>query len=579
MRNSEIARILREISAFLDMQDVPFKPRAYEKAAQSVAAIEEPVERLYAKGGVRALEKIPGVGKSVAAKIAEFVETGKVGYHQQMHAKMPIDLDRLLGVEGLGPKRIRALYEQIRVRNLADLEAAARAGKLREVPGFGEKSEQKILHGIGFLRAGGGRMPIGEVLPLAREIEERLRQTPGVERATIAGSLRRRKETIGDMDFLVVSSQPARAVEAFLHLPEVSQVHARGPTKSSVRLRIGIDADLRVVPEESFGAALQYFTGSKDHGLACRKIAMANGLKLNEYGVFRGKRRIAGESEEEVYAALGLAWIPPEIREDHGEIEAARAGKLPQLLAYGALRGDLQTQTNWTDGAHSIEDMVEAARKAGLEYIAITDHTRSLAMTHGSDEAKLRRQMAVINRLNQQLRNFRVLKGAEVNIQKNGSLDIDDSTLAALDVVGVAVHSHFNLPRREMTERICRAMQSPHADILFHPTGRVLGKREAYDIDLDEVIRVAVETGTVLEIDAFPERLDLGDEAARRAVAAGAKLVIDSDAHSARHFAFLEYGIAVARRGWVEAESVLNARPVAGFLADLKGAARRKRRG
>ena len=570
MKNPDIARILREISAFLDMQGVPFKPRAYEKAALSVSALEEPVEQIYAQGGLRALAQIPGVGKSMASKIAEFVETGRVALHEELRHDTPVEVDRLLGVEGLGPKGIHSLYEHLGVKNLADLEAAARAGKIRDAPGFGEKSEQKILRGLGFLRAEAGRLPIGEVLPLAREIEARLRRLPAARDVAIAGSLRRRKETIGDMDFLVVSADAEKVVDAFVALPGVLHVHGRGPTKCSVRLKVGMDADLRIVPAESFGAALQYFTGSKDHCVSCRKIAIDKGLKLNEYGVFRGERRIAGRTEEEVYRAIGLPWIPAELREDHGEIAAALAGKLPKLIEYGALRGDLQTQTNWTDGAHSIEAMAKEAKKRGLEYIAITDHTRTLAMTRGSDEAKLRSQMEEIRRVNRGLRGFRVLTGAEVNIQRDGSLDIDDRTLAELDVVGVAVHSHFNLPRREMTERICRAMRNPNADILFHPTGRVLGKREPYDVDIDEVIRVAVETKTALEIDAFPERLDLNDEQVRRALQGGAKIVIDSDAHSTKHFPFLEYGIAVARRGWAESAAVLNTRAVDEFLAALK---------
>jgi DNA polymerase (family X) len=574
MKNPQVAQIFREISAFLEMEGVPFKPRAYEKAAESISALEDPAEEIFSRGGVKALEKIPGIGKSFAAKIAEFLSTGKVADHEKLRAATPVDLDRLLGIEGLGPKGIKSLFEHLGVRTLADLEAAARAGKIRQVPGFGERSEQKILQGIGFLEARTGRLPIGAVLPLAREIEARLGEIPGVAQVAIAGSIRRRRESIGDMDFLVVASDPARVMERFVSMPEVVVVHGRGSTKGSVRLSIGMDADLRLVPAQSFGAALQYFTGSKDHSVSCRKIAIEKGLKLNEYGVFRGSRSIAGRREEEVYAALGLPWIAPELREDRGEIAAALAGKLPHLLDYGSLRGDLQTQTSWTDGADSIEAMARAAKKLGLEYIAITDHTRGLAMTRGSDEEKLRRQMADIDAINTRLRGFRILKGAEVNIQRDGTLDIDDPTLEALDVVGVAVHSHFHLPRKEMTERICRAMRNPHADILFHPTGRMLGRRDPYEVDFEEIVRVALETGTALEIDAFPDRLDLNDDHARRAVEAGVKLTIDSDAHSAAHFSFLDYGIAVARRAWVEAKNVLNTQPVEEMLASLKGASR-----
>jgi DNA polymerase (family X) len=519
---------------------------------------------------LKALEKLPGIGKSVAAKIEEYLTTGRVGLHDELSAKMPVDLGALLAVEGLGPKGVKNLYAALGIRTLADLESAARAGKIREVPGFGEKAEQKLLRGIAFVASSGGRLPIGRALPLARVIEERLRDVRGVREVAIAGSLRRRRETIGDFDFLVVADDPERVMSEFVSFPDVVTVHGKGPTKSSVRLAIGIDADLRVVPRESFGAALQYFTGSKDHGVACRKIAIDKGLKLNEYGVFRGETQIAGETEEEVYAALGLAWMPPEIREDRGEIAAALAGSLPKLVEYGSLRGDLQTQTSWTDGSDSIEVMARAARALGREYMAVTDHTRTLAMTGGCDEAKLARQMEEIDRLQGKVKGLRLLKGAEVNILRDGSLDIEDATLARLDVVGVAVHSHFDLSRAEQTRRICRAMRNPHADVLFHPTGRILGKREAYDVDMDEVIRVAVETGTVLEIDAFPDRLDLNEEHARKAVLAGAKLVIDSDAHATAHLDFLDYGVAVARRAWVERASVLNTLPAARFLASLK---------
>ncbi|MGH7804482.1 MAG: DNA polymerase/3'-5' exonuclease PolX, partial [Candidatus Binatia bacterium] len=485
-------------------------------------------------------------------------------------AKMPVDLGALLSVEGLGPKGVKNLWAALRICTLADLETAARAGKIRDVPGFGEKAEQKLLRGIGFVAAASGRLPIGRAQPLAIVIEARLREVPGVREVAIAGSLRRRRETIGDFDFLVVADDPARVMDAFVSFPDVVTVHGKGATKSSVRLAIGVDADLRVLPRESFGAAMQYFTGSKDHGVACRKIAIEKGLKLNEYGVFRGETRIAGETEEEVYAALGLPWIPPEIREDRGEIAAALANRLPKLVEYGSIRGDLQTQTSWTDGADSIEEMALAARELGREYIAITDHTKSLAMTGGSDEAKLARQGEEIDRVRERVKGIRILKSAEVDILRDGSLDIGDEALAELDVVGVAVHSHFNLPRAEQTRRICRAIRNPHAHILFHPTGRILGKRDAYDVDMEEVIRVAAQTGTVLEIDAFPDRLDLNEEHARKAVEAGAKLVIDTDAHATAHLALVDYGVAVARRAWVEAGSVINTLPVEGFLAALK---------
>ncbi|MEW6683879.1 MAG: DNA polymerase/3'-5' exonuclease PolX [Nitrospirota bacterium] len=574
MTNADIARIMLEISMFLDMEGDRFRPRAYEKIAHAIESLDEPLADVYHRGGLKAVAEIPGVGKSTAEKIATLIDTGSLPYYEELRAKTPVDVTALSGIEGLGPKMIKALYDQLGVRTIDDLEAAAKAGKVRHLPHFGEKSEQKILRGIAFLKQSGGRVPLGEALPLMSELAERLRAVPGVERLEVAGSIRRRKETIGDGDLLVVSSEPQRVMDALAGLPEVADVIAHGPTKTSVKLRSGMDVDMRVVPAESFGAALLYFTGSKAHNIVLRKMALAKDLKLSEYGVFHGERSIAGRTEEEVYAALGVPYIPPELREDTGEIDAALAGTLPEVIGYDDLRGDVQTQTNWTDGANSIEDMAREAKRHGLEYIAITDHTKSLAMTKGSDEKKLRKQMAAIDESNTKGLGIKILKGAEVNINKDGTLDIDDETLAMLDVVGVAVHAHFNLSREEQTRRVIRAMENPNADILFHPTGRLIGKREAYDLDIDEVIKTAKRTGTVLEIDAFPDRMDLKDEHARKAVEAGVKLVIDSDAHHTSHFGVLHYGIAVARRGWVKKSDVLNTRSVGEFLKGLKGRGR-----
>jgi DNA polymerase (family 10) len=571
MTNAEIARVMREIAILLDMDGVQFKPRAYEKVAYAIEAFDEPIAEIYRRGGIKAVEEIPGVGKSIAEKIVTLIETGRLPYHEELRQKVPVDLASLSAIEGLGPKMIKVLYEQLRIKNVDDLERAALAGKIRELPHFGEKSEQKILKGIGFLRKSSGRFPLGLALPLITMIEERLRTVAGVKRVAVAGSIRRRKETVGDGDILVVSNQPDVVMGFFVGMPEVIHVHGRGQTKSSVKLDNGLDVDVRVVPEECFGAALNYFTGSKDHNVALRRLAIERGLKLNEYGVFRGEQAVAGRTEEEVYAVLGLPYIPPELREMTGEIEAAQAGKLPDLIDYDALRGDLQTQTTWTDGSNSIEEMAAEAQRLGLEYIAITDHTKGLAMTGGSDEAKLRQQMAAIDKLNKKLDGFTILKGAEVNINKDGTLDIDDKTLAQLDVVGVAVHSHFNLSRAEQTRRVLRAIENPHADILFHPTCRVIQKREPIDLDIDAVIQAAKRTGTILEVDAYPERLDLKDEHVRKAVEAGVKLAIDTDAHNVKHLQFLHFGIAAARRGWATKADVINTKPVKGFLASLKG--------
>jgi DNA polymerase (family 10) len=576
MTNADVARIMREIAIFLDMDGVAFKPRAYEKAAHAIEAVDTPIADLYQQGGIKAVEEIPGVGKSIAEKIVTLLESGKLPYYEELRKKTPVDVTGLSAIEGLGPKNIKALYHELGVRSVGDLEHAARAGKIRALPHFGEKSEQKILKGIGFLKRSSGRFPIGNVLPLMREIEARLRDLAGVKQVAVAGSVRRWKETVGDGDLLVVANRAEQVMDFFVGMPEVVHVHGKGPTKSSVKLASGMDVDLRVVPAASFGAALCYFTGSKAHNVTLRRIAIEKKLKLNEYGVFRGDKAIAGKSEEEVYAALGLPYIPPELREDSGEIQAALAGTLPELIGYDDLRGDLQTQTTWTDGSNSIEEMAAAARRLGREYMAVTDHTRGLAMTGGSDEKKLRQQMKAIDTLNKRLRGITLLKGAEVNIDRDGSLDIDDQTLAQLDVVGVAVHSHFNLSRAEMTRRIVRAMENPHADILFHPTGRVLQKREPYDLDIDAIIAAAKRTGTILEIDAYPDRLDLKDEHARKAIEAGVKLAIDSDAHSVNHLHFLTFGIATARRAWAKKSDVINTKPLKAFLAALKGSERRR---
>ncbi len=578
MDNAALARVFRDLAAYLEMDEVPFKPRAYEKAAQAIESQDRPLADVYRERGQKGLRAVPGVGASMAQKIEELLTTGHCALHDEYCRKVPADIAGLTALESVGPKAVKVLYEALGVRTVDDLAAAARAGKVRGLAHFGERSEQNILRALSAAAAGAGRHLLASVLPVVDDLARHLAAVPGARRLVVAGSIRRRRETIGDADLLAVARAPAAVTEAFVTLPEVDRVLGQGPTRSSVRLRTGFQVDLRVVPAESFGAALLYFTGSKAHNVALRQLAMAKGLKLNEYGLFRGSHRVAGRSEEEVYAALGLACIPPELREDQGEIAAALEGRLPRLIEHGALRGDLQTQTDWTDGADSIEAMALAARDLGMEYLAITDHTVSLAMTGGADAQKLRRQLREIRRIDQRLDGIRVLAGAEVNINRDGTLDIDDDTLAMLDVVGVAVHSHFHLPRVEQTARIVRAMRNPHADILFHPTGRMLQRREPYDVDLDAIIAAALETGTVLELDAYPERLDLRDEHLRRAVTAGVPLVIDSDAHSVAHLAYGErFGIDQARRGWVTVADVLNTRPVERFLAGLKGARGRGR--
>jgi DNA polymerase (family 10) len=569
--NQTIAKILSEIGEYLEMQGVPFKPRAYEKAALVISGLEEEVAEIYRSGGVKALEEIPGVGQGIAERIEEFIKTGRIKDYESLKKKMPVDLASLAIIEGLGPKSIKKLYQKLGVRNIKDLERAAQAGKIARLEGFGKKSEEKILQGIGFVQKSGGRFVLGFVMPEIRTIEGRLRNLKGVEEVAVAGSVRRKKETIGDADILAISKNPKPVMDYFVSMPEVAAVHAHGVTKSAIKLNSGLNVDLRVVERDSYGAALDYFTGSKDHNVALRQIAVRKGLKLNEYGLFRGKKEIAGRSEEELYKALGMDYVEPEMRENTGEIELAQKHKLPRLLGYDDLQGDLQVQTSWTDGSDSIETMAKVASEAGLKYIAITDHTKRLAMTHGLDEKRILKQMAEIDRLNKKLGSrIKILKGSECDILKDGSLDLPDEVLAKLDVVGAAVHSHFNLPRKEQTERIVKAMSNPNVDIVFHPTGRIINRRAAYEVDVEELIKTAKKTGTVMEIDAYPDRLDLKDEYIRKCVEAGVKLAIDTDAHSPTHFPYLEYGIAQARRGWAERKDIINAWPLGKMLRFLK---------
>ena len=570
MKNSVIARIFKNISILLEMDDVPFKPRAYEKAALTIEALEEDVEQTYEKGGLKALKQIPGVGESIAEKIEELIKTGKLKYYEELHEKIPVDLDSLSRIEGLGPKKIRVLWQKLGIRSIDDLEKAALAHKISELPGFKKKAEANILKGIEFAKKGTGRFNLGFTLPLIRDIEKRLRTFPAVEKVTVAGSARRMKETIGDVDYLVVSDKPNEVTEFFVSMPEVTQVIEKGRTKSSVKLSIGLNADIRILSKSSFGAALQYFTGNKDHNIALRRIAQDKGWKLSEYGLFDKGKQIAGQTEEDVYEKLGLRWIPPELRENTGEIEAAKKGELPNLIGYKDLKGDLQVHSNWTDGQNSILEMAEQAKKQGLEYIVISDHTKYLAMTGGLDEKGLMKQKTEINLVNQKLEGFTVLQGAEINILKDGELDISKQALKNLDVASAAVHSHFNMPKKEMTDRILKAVRNPDVDIICHPTTRQIQRREPVSLDMERIIEEAKDSGTILDIDSYPDRLDLRDEHIKKAVETKTKLGISSDAHSTVHINYLELGIAQARRGWATARDIMNTRKVDEFMRLLK---------
>ncbi len=570
LKNFEIAKILKEIAVFLEMDDIPFKPRAYEKAARSVEAMEEDLQEIYKKGGIKALEEIPGVGQSIAEKIEELIKTGQLKYYVELSEKVPVDLESLSGIEGIGPKTIKTLWKELKVKNIEDLEKAALSHQISKLPGFKEKTEQNILREVDIAKKGKGRFILGLTLPLIQDIEKRLKSMREVEKVLVAGSARRMKETVGDADFLVISDEPGKVMDFFISMPEVADITGEGETKSSVKLKTGMDADIRVLPQESFGAASQYFTGSKDHNIALRRIAQEKDWKLSEYGLFQGNRRIAGKTEEDVYEKLGLQWIPPELRENTGEIEVAANNKLPKLVGYEDLKGDLQVHSTWTDGANSIKEMAEEALKIGLEYIVISDHSKTLAMTGGLNEEMLLKQGNEIDELNEQVTGIKVLKGVELNILKEGSVDISSEILERLDVVSAGIHSHFNLSKEETTKRVLKAIENPNIDILCHPTGRLIQRREPIQLDVDKIIEAARDHGTILDVDSYPDRLDLKDEHIRKAVEFGAKIGVSSDSHSKIHLHFLELGVAQARRGWATARDIVNTRRLEEFLKLIK---------
>ena len=570
MKNQEIAKIFYEIANYLDMDEVAFKPYAYRRAAMGLESTEEDIEEIYKRGGIKALKEIPGVGEGIAKGIEEYLKTGKIRFLEQYKKHIPINLGELISVEGMGPRKAKILYQKLDIRNLKDLEKAAKSHKIAPLFGFGEKSEKNILEGLAFLKKSKGRFLLGEILPKVREIREKLKSLKEVDKVDVAGSIRRRKETIGDVDFLVISRSPAKVMDYFIKLPGVVKVWSKGNTKASVRTKEGFDMDIRVVPKKSYGSALQYFTGSKDHNIATRRIAISKGLKLSEYGLFEGKKMIASETEEEIYKILGLPLIDPELRENQGEIEAALNGKLPKIINYGDIRGDLHVHSDWDGGDNSINDLAEAAIKIGYEYLGISDHTKALHIEHGLDEKQLERRNSEIDKINTryELQNtkFRVLKGCEANILKDGSIDIKDEALAKLDFVIAGIHSNMKMDRQKMTERMIKAMQNPNVDIISHPTGRILKKRDEYQIDFEAVLKAAKETGAILEISAWPERLDLNDQNIRRAKEAGVKMIINTDSHNKNQLHLMEFGIAQARRGWAEKEDIINCQPLGKLL-------------
>jgi DNA polymerase (family 10) len=571
IENAEVARVLREIADLLELQGAnAFRVRAYRNAARNVEELAESVESYTADG--RVLTDIPGIGEDLAGKILEIAQTGTHSMLRQLQRRAPKGAVDLMHVRGIGPRRARTLSERLKVRSVSQLGRAARAGRVQSLRGFGAKTESAILRELAARATEERRVLRPVAAQYGAALLTYLRDTPGVRHAELAGSFRRCRETVGDLDALVAAQDPTSVIARFTSYPGTRTVLARGRTRAAIRLRSGLRIDLRVLDEPSYGAALHYFTGSKAHNIAVRRLGQERGIKINEYGVFRGKRRVAGATEEEVFAAVGLPWIPPELREDSGELEAAAQNKLPRLITLSDIRGDLQCHTTDSDGRDALEAMAQAAEALGYEYLAITDHSPAVRVAGGLDAAGFRRQWRRIDALNARLKHLTLLRGVEVDIHKDGTLDLDNRVLAGFDVVLASVHSHFSLPAAVQTERILRAIAHPSVDILAHPGARQIGRRAAMDYDLDHVLRVAADTGVWLEIDAQPERLDLDDAACRRALQRGVTLTIDSDAHSVAEFGFLRWGVDQARRGWVERVHVANTWPLQRVLRSLRRA-------
>ncbi len=572
MKNLEIAQIFYQMADFIEIkEDSFFKSRAYNKAARVLDSLKEDIEIIYEKGGVNELKKIPGIGQAIGKKIEEFIKTGKIKAYQKLKKECPIDLESLMTVQGLGAKRIKILYQKLKIKNFKDLEKAAVSGKIGKLDGFGEKSEKNILQSIVLAKQNKGRFLLGAILPIVRKIVSNFKKMPEVKKICPAGSIRRMKETVGDIDILVISSKPGKIMDFFIQMPGIVKVWAKGMTKSSVHFKQGFDADLRIVKKQNFGAALQYFTGSKDHNIALRKIAKKKGLKLNEYGVYNKKgKQIAGKNEKEVYNSINLPYIEPELRTNSGEIEAALDDQLPKLIGYNDIKGECHCHSDWSDGTETIEGLAKIARRIGYEYLIITDHASPLGIIHGLDEKQILKQMAEIDRVNKKIKGIKVLKGIEVDIKSDGSLFIKDEVLSKLDFVLGAVHFGFKMDRDKMTQRIIKAIENPNVDVIAHPTGRVINKRPGYKIDFEKILKKAKENKTALEINAHASRLDLKDTNIRLAKEAGVKMTIGTDVHNIDYFKMMELGVAQARRGWAEKKDILNSQPLTKFVEYFK---------
>ncbi|MHA1651746.1 MAG: DNA polymerase/3'-5' exonuclease PolX [Candidatus Helarchaeota archaeon] len=566
MRNQEIADILNQIADILEIQgEIQWKYLAYRRAARTIENLSENIADVLGK------QKLPGIGKAIEEKIKELITTGKLEYYERIKKEVPPIVIEMTRIPDIGPKTAKLIYDTLKIKTLDDLEHAARSHRLQRIKGLGPKTEKAILKGLKELKKP-QRHLLGVILPIANRIYKDLKSLKEVKQISLAGSIRRWKETIRDIDILVTSEKPEKVMQVFTSLELVKEVVLKGPTKSTIIVTRDIQVDLRVVEDESYGAALQYFTGSKEHNVALRTLCSQMGFKLNEYGLFLKdtEKKIAGETEEEIYKTLGMAWIPPELREDRGEILAAQNDALPTLVELKDIRGDLHLHSNYTDGKNTIEELVAAAEKRGYEYIAITDHTGTLSIAKAIDEPKLLEQITHIQKLNEQNQNIRIFTGAEVNIDQNGDLELSKDLLEQLDIVIGAIHSNLKMNRKEMTERIVHALSNEHLTILAHPTGRLLNKRAPSDIDLIEVFDAAKKYKKILEINAYPNRLDLSDVNCRTANQQGVLLVIGTDAHSVKQMRFMEYGVAVARRGWLEKKDILNTVQLDDLMKKLK---------
>ena len=564
MRNFEIAFAFNQIADLLEIQGAnPFRVRAYRRAALNIEGLADNIETLSQQGG---LHDIPGIGSDLASKIDEYLRTGTIEFHEQLKKEVPLGLAKIVEIPSVGPKTAKEIYDRFRIETIEDLEAICKTDKLMGVPGFKQKTVDNILRGIGLYRRRKGNYLLGRAVPLARELCKYLEGC--AERVAYAGSLRRMKEIVHDVDILAASKDPAQTIQAFLTMPYVQSVLAQGGTKASVRIQDDLQVDLRVVDPQSWGAAMHYFTGSKAHNIRMRERAIKQGLKLNEYGLFdASEKRLAGTEEEEIFEKLGLPYIPPVLREDWGEIEAAAAGNLPNIVQPEDIRGDLHMHTTWSDGKYSAEEMVEASRKRGYKYIALTDHSKSLGVAGGLSDKDLMKHTEECRALDAKYPDIRVLAGTEVDIRQDGTLDYSDELLAKLDFVVASLHSGFKQDRATLTARVVRAMQNPYVRVIGHPTGRLLGDRDPYDLDLDEVMKEAARTRTCLEVNSNFHRLDLNDVHCRKAREMGVHVIISTDSHSYDDMLNLPYGVATAQRGWIEKDSVLNAKPVEEMLA------------